>query len=182
MSKHKIVHREVMRLAGNPELISQYITTPERILDYYPNPIGCGVIDPGHRFYCQGKSGISLIERVEPGASATDGSPTVNGKSSSEGNAANSIEVTVKVSTATPFDGEITVEKIDQNLLFTMYEDWHLQRDGNGTLLTKTWRDIVKNKMKLLPMGLIVRFSAKSESKVLVAAWNQQSAAERPAA
>ena len=36
--------------------------TPERILDYYPDPIEGGVITAGASIYCRGKAGVSLLE------------------------------------------------------------------------------------------------------------------------
>ena len=155
MSKSKIVHREVMQLKASPEAVCSFINTPKRILDYYPSPISCGVIEAGKSFYCQGKSGISLLEQVDEDAEQAD-----------------SLAVTLKVSTATPFAGEITEVKIMENLFFIMYEDWNLEPFDGGTRLTKTWRDIDKRKMKYLPLGLIVRHSAKGESKILVKAWD----------
>ena len=155
MSKLKIIHREVMQLKASPEAVYSFINTPERIFDYYPSPISCGVLEPDKSFYCQGKSGVSMLERV-----ATD---TEQG---------DILTVTLRVRTATPFEGEITEGKIMENLFFIMYEDWQLESDEGGTRLTKTWRDIDKKKMKYLPLSLIVRHSAKGESKILVQAWD----------
>jgi len=143
-----------MQLKASPDVVRQFITTPERILDYYPSPISCGVLEENRSFFCQGKSGISLLEL----------------QNSSE---KDSSSVTLKVSTATPFEGEITEARIMQNLFFIMFEDWQLQAVDGGTRLSKTWRDIEKKKMRFLPLGLIVRFSAKAESGKLISAWDR---------
>ena len=60
-----------------------------------------------------------------------------------------------------------------QATFFTMIEDWKLEEISQGTRLTKSWRDIHKQKMKFLPMGLIVRKSARAESRKLKAAWDK---------
>ncbi|MGI9294943.1 MAG: hypothetical protein ACR2PS_13235 [Pseudomonadales bacterium] len=152
ISKSPIVHREVLHLRASPAQVRQFIMTPERILDYYPSPIEGGVIEPGRSIFCRGKSGVSLLEIV----------------------AAESSEhhIVVRVTTATKVESPVTKARILDSAFFTMTEDWELEETDSGTTLTKTWRDINQKKWKLLPMRIIVRSSAKGESKKLVAAWN----------
>jgi carbon monoxide dehydrogenase subunit G len=148
-----MVHREVIQLAATPEQVKQFVLTPERILDYFPGAMGGVVLEENQAIICQGKSAVSLIEYMP--------------NESHEG------QMTVKVTTATPFKGALTRENVMTNIFFTMTEDWAVEAVGGGTRLTKTWRDIEKMKMKLLPMTLIVRMSAKGESKKLQAAWDK---------
>lgn len=152
-----IVHREIISLAGSPDQVAEFITSPECILDYYPSPYDCGVFQPGESFYCRGQSGVSLIERCSP-ASDTD-------------------RIVLKVTSAAKVGRPLTAEAIRQSALFTMYEDWELEPGNPGTVLTKTWRDIEKIRLKLLPMALIVRRSAKSETNKLQQAWDKRALA-----
>jgi hypothetical protein len=55
-----------------------------------------------------------------------------------------------------------------------MIEDWALAETDQGTRLTKTWRDIKKEKLKFMLMGMIVRRSAIKESEKLRLGWNQK--------
>jgi len=148
-----IVHREVLQLRATPEQVKRFVLTPERILDYYPGAITGVVLEEGQAIICQGKSGVSLIEKVA--------------------NESHGGQLTVKVTTATAFDGALTRENVMDNVFFTMMEDWAVAAVDGGTQLTKTWRNIEKKKMKFLPMGLIVRMSAKGESKKLRLAWDK---------
>ena len=43
MSEADIAHREVMHLAVPAARVHEFVMTPERILDYYPEPIEGGV-------------------------------------------------------------------------------------------------------------------------------------------
>lgn len=150
---HSVVHREVIQLKATPEQVKRFVLTPERILDYYPGAMTGVVLEEGQAIVCKGKSGVSLIEQVA--SESHDG------------------QLTVKVTTASNFSGPLTRENVMANVFFTMMEDWALTAVEGGTQLTKTWRNIEKAKMKLLPMGLIVRLSAKGESKKLQAAWDR---------
>lgn len=151
-SKRCVVHQEIIQLIASPEQVKAFIMTPERILDYYPSGIDCGQIDPGHSLFCRGKSGVSLLELDEDASDATT--------------------LVVNVTTALKVSSPVTAEKIKRAVFFTMVEDWKIEADGSGTRLTKTWRDIHKYKLKLLPMGYIVRKSARAESVVLKKAWD----------
>ncbi len=152
-TKSSIIYSVVLELNIKPVLVRQFIMTPERILDYFPSPLDGGVLDPGRAIYCRGKSGVSLLQIDE-----------VNSKDS---------HVVVKVSTAMKLKPPLTIERIEAAAFFTMIEDWELEETESGTRLTKTWRDIVKKRLRLLPIKAIVRSSVKSESEKLVAGWNK---------
>jgi hypothetical protein len=152
-SNSSIVHTEIIELQATPAQVRQFIMTPQRILDYYPSPIEGGVIEPGRKIYCRGKSGVSLLEIVSEESSEK--------------------LLVVKVTTATGIKPPFTESRIKSAQFFTMVEDWQLEETVQGTRLTKTWRNIEKHKMKYLPMKMIVRRSAKAESKELQAAWDR---------
>ena len=59
-----LIHREEILLCAPPERVREFVLTPERIMDYYPQGLDCAVIDPGVRFWCRGKAGVSLLEKV----------------------------------------------------------------------------------------------------------------------
>ena len=151
-SKSSVVHREVIELDATPEQVREFIMNPARILDYYPGPIDGGVIEDGSAIYCRGKSGVSLLELIE--------------------SQTNPEMVVVKVTTARNIDPPFTIEKINAAGFFTMIEDWEIEPMGQGTRLTKTWRDITQSRLKFLPMGWIVRRGARAETPKLKAAWD----------
>ncbi len=152
-TQSSIVSSVVLELRIEPALARQFIMTPERILDYFPSPLEGGVIAPGKAIYCRGRSGISLLQ-VDEANSKDD-------------------HVVVKVSTAMKLKPPFTIDRIEAAAFFTMIEDWELEETETGTRLTKTWRDIVKKRLRLLPIRAIVRSSVKGESEKLVAGWNR---------
>ena len=117
-----VVHTEVMELEVPLAQAREFIMTPERILDYYPDPVGGGVLEPGHAIYCQGGPSVSMLERLEDECTDTC--------------------VVVKVTTAFGLEAPFTRERIEKNAVFTMIEDWEFAPSASGTTLTKTWRDI----------------------------------------
>lgn len=153
MSNSNIIHREIIDLKGSPEQIRAFITAPERILDYYPGGIDGAVIEPGKSFYCHAKAGVSLLE--------------VDQQQSNEQ------LIVLKVTTAASVRPPYTADRIRAAGFFTMIEDWQLDALGDGTRLTKTWRALEKHKYRWLPMGWIVRRSARAESGKLKAAWDR---------
>jgi hypothetical protein len=155
-SRSNIVHQEQIELLAPPERVREFIMTPARILDFYPAPIEGGVIVPGASIYCRGKTGVSLMERV-----SSESSDDI---------------LVLKVTTATNIKPPFTAERIRSAVFFTMIEDWELEKTPAGTRLTKTWRDINKYKLKFLPMGMIVRRSARSETAKLKASWDRAAA------
>lgn len=159
-SGKKTVHKEVIDLQASPDQVREFIMTPDRILDYYPAPIDGGIIEQGASIYCRGKFGISLLELI-PSESSDQ-------------------LLVVKVTTATNIKPPFTEERIKSSTFFTMIEDWAIMKTTQGTRLTKTWRDIKKEKFKFLPMGLIVRKSAREETEKLKSAWNKNRTTDTP--
>ena len=151
------IHQEDILLKATPDLVREFIVTPERILDYYPAGIDCGVFEAGKSFYCRGKSGVSLLE--------LDTEQSTKSK------------LVLKVTTALNLKPPFTPQKIRNHVFFTMVEDWEIQACDQGTRLRKSWRDIKKHKLKLLPIGLVVKLTAKSESSKLKLAWDSLSQA-----
>ncbi len=147
-------HQELIELEAPPATVREFITTPERILDYYPGGTDAGVIEPGVSLYCRSKGGVSLLQ-VDQAASTPD-------------------TLVVEVYTAGKLDPPYTADKIREAAFFSMVEDWHIEPGGNGgTRLTKTWRDIRKYRMRYLPMKMLVVRGAKSESQPLREGWNR---------
>jgi hypothetical protein len=145
------VHREVMDLAAPPARVREFVMTPERILDYYPAPIEGGVFEPGRAIWCRGDIGVSMLERLPE--STED-------------------RVTVLVSTAVGLEPPYTAEGIRAATTFTMIEDWAVAPRGDGTTLTKTWRDVEAGGEPSPAMEDIIRDAAQHESGALVARWD----------
>jgi len=57
-------------------------------------------------------------------------------------------------------------------------EDWALSAGPDGTILTKTWRDVRAAGDPPFPLEDAVRDTAKGESGVLVACWNEAARAD----
>ncbi|MCZ6502186.1 MAG: hypothetical protein O6945_06695 [Gammaproteobacteria bacterium] len=152
-TKSSLVHQEVILLRASPEQVKAFILTPERIQDYYPSSIDCGVIDPGRSFYCRGKSGVSLLEL--------------------HASESNEDKYVIKVTTALKVKSPFTAQKIRDAAFFTMLEDWEVEPHKLGSKLTKTWRDVKQQKLKFVPIHLIVKRSAKMESGKLKLAWDK---------
>jgi hypothetical protein len=151
-TRSRTVHTEIIQLRATAAQVKEFIMTPERILDYYPSGIDCGVIEPGMSLYCRGKSGVSLLELDV--AESNDKKLVVN--------------VTTAMNLSPPF----TAERIKDAVFFTMVEDWKVEPHDSGTQLTKTWRDIKKFKLRFLPMRSIVKKSARAESASLKNSWD----------
>ena len=153
MSDSKILCTEVMELAATPEQVRAFVLTPERILDYYPDPIDGGVLEPGRAIYCRGGNGVSMLERVDD--ETTDDC------------------LVVKVSTAFGLEAPFTRERIEAATTFSMVEDWATEATAKGTKLTKTWRDVTAHGELPFPIEDAVREGAKHETKPLVEGWNR---------
>ena len=147
-----LVHREVMQLQATPAQVREFIMTPERILDYYPAPLEGGVFEVGHSFWCRGEMGVSMLERVE--AECTDDC------------------VVLLVTTAVGLEPPYTPEGIEAATTFTMIEDWALAGGPDGTILTKSWRDIRATGDPPFPLEDAVRETAKGERGSLIERWN----------
>ncbi len=154
-----VVHTEVMQLRATPAQVREFIMTPERILDYYPDPQEGGVLEPGRAIYCRGGAGVSLLERIEPECTESC--------------------VVIKVTTAIGLEAPYTRERIESHATFTMVEDWELAASGTGTTLTKTWRDVTATAPAPFPLEDAVRQGAIHESDALIQGWSR--AAQQPA-
>lgn len=150
------IHQEEILLSASPEHVKSFVLTPARIMDYYPGGIDSGVLEPGNSFFCRGKAGVSLLERI-----ADECSPD---------------KIVLKVSTARHVTPPITAAKIRANAFFTMIEDWEIFPHPSGSRLIKSWRDIEKIKLRFLPLAFIVRHTAKAETGKLQTAWNKAAA------
>lgn len=148
----RIAHREVMHLAVSPAQVHEFVMTPARILDYYPEPIEGGVFDAGRAFWCRGAMGVSMLERLDD--ESTDDCTVV------------------LVTTAVGLEPPYTPDAIRAAATFTMVEEWAVATDGAGAVLTKTWRDVLAGGEPSPPLAGIVRDAAKDESGKLVAGWN----------
>jgi hypothetical protein len=155
----RIIHREVMELRASPERVRAFITTPERILDYYPQPVEGGVLEPGRALYCCGQMGVSLLE-VLPDESTERC-------------------LVVRVTTAIGLEPPYDRDRIETHATFTMVEDWELEPIDGGTRLTKTWRDVAAVSPPPFPLEEAVREGAVHESPVLVRCWNAAAEADR---
>ena len=152
MSESKILHTEVMELRATPDEVREFILTPARILDYYPDPVDGGVLEAGRAIWCRGGNGVSMLETV-PDECSDDC-------------------LVIKVSTAFGLTPPFTRERIEAACTFTMVEDWALAATATGTTLTKTWRDVTANGEVPFPLEDAVREGAKHESASLIEGWN----------
>ena len=152
-SEKNVVHREILLLRATPAQVKAFIMTPERILDYYPQPIEGGVLEPGKAIYCRGDIGTSMLEVLE-----TESTETC---------------VVVQVTTAIGLEAPYTRKRILAGATFTMVEDWELAPTGTGTQLTKTWRDVKAIGEEPFPLADAVREGAIHESGALVEGWNR---------
>lgn len=148
-----VVHTETMHLELSPERARAFVMTPERILDYFPQPVEGGVFEPGRAIWCRGEMGVSILECVPD--ECTDA------------------VVVVRVTTAIGLDAPYTRERIEANATFVMIEDWEFVPDGDGTRLTKTWRDVSARGEPPFPLEDAVREGAIHETGALVEGWNR---------
>jgi len=147
-----LVHREVMELRADPTQVLEFVMTPERILDYYPDPIEGGVFQDGRAIWCRGSTGVSLLERVDDESSRDC--------------------LVVLVTTAVGLEPPYTPESIRAAATFTMVEDWAVVATTDGTTLTKSWRDVTMIVDLPFSMEDVVRETSKGESEPLVERWN----------
>lgn len=146
------VHTEVMQLLATPAQVREFILTPERILDYYPDPVEGGVFEAGKAIFCRGAIGASLLERIDAES--------------------NDALVVLRVTTAIGLEAPYTRERIEANATFSMIEDWALAESESGTTLTKSWRDVRASGPEPFPLADAVREGAIHESPALIQAWN----------
>jgi hypothetical protein len=151
VNDEQYVHREVMALAATPGRVREFVMTPERILDYYPEPIEGGVFEANRAIWCRGAIGVSMLERLDE---STDDC------------------VVVLVTTAVGLEPPYTPQAIRDAATFTMVEEWAVAAEGDGSILTKTWRDVLADGEPSPPLAEIVREAAKGENDALVSRWN----------
>jgi len=156
-----IVHVDTMLMHATSEQVLRFIITPERVMDYYPDATGCGTFETGKAIWCSNKTGVSLLEVVDR--------PAHN-------------KVTLRVITANGLTPPFSIEHIKAKPFLTMFEDFLVEANADGVTLTKTWRDITKHKMRFLPMGLIIKLTAKGEHQRQIDGWNFNAKLEREAA
>jgi len=161
IAMHKIVHVDHMLIHASPEQVRRFIISAERVMDYYPDATACGTFEAGKSIWCSNKTGVSLLEVV--------GTPTDN-------------KITLRVVAANGLTPPFSIEQIKAKPFLTMYEDFLIETHRDGVQLTKTWRDIIKHQMKFLPMGLIIKLTAKGEHQRQVDGWNFNAKLEREAA
>ena len=145
------LHQEKMRVAAPPEMVQQWILAPEKVLEYAPGPVDCGLFRPGEQVWIRLKTGVTLLEKVHE--ESTDN------------------RTTVRVTASTLKRNPTSVTEIESNRLMTFYEDWDLIRADSGTQIQKTWRDLTKHKMRWMPFGWLIQRSAKRDAAALEAAW-----------
>jgi hypothetical protein len=153
-----LVHREVMELRATPAQVLGFVMTPERILDYYPDPISGGVFEEGRSIWCRGAIGVSMLERVD--AESSDD------------------RLVVLVTTAAGLEPPYTPESIRTAATFTMVEEWAVAATSDGTTLTKSWRDVEMIVDMPFSMEDAVRDTAKGESGPLIDKWNAAARAD----
>lgn len=154
----RLVHREVMTLRASPAQVLRFVMTPERILDYYPDPVDGGVFDPGRAIWCRGATGVSMLERLDDESSDDC--------------------LVVLVTTAVGLEPPYTPDSIRAAATFTMIEDWAVAATGDGTTLTKSWRDVITMIDLPFSMADAVRDTSKGESGPLVEKWNAAARAD----
>lgn len=159
MPDSTVVHTEVMKLHATPEQVRRFIMTPERILDYYPGGAGGGVIENGVSLYCYNDSGASLLE-IDQAASSEQ-------------------HIVMNVTAAADIAPPYTKERIIAAAFFTMVEDWILEESNEGTVLSKSWRDVIPTNPLPFSIADIVRDSAANESEELIHNWNSAAKAEK---
>lgn len=153
-----VIHTEVLDLTATIEQVRAFILTPERILDYYPDPIEGGVFEPGRSIWCRGQIGTSLLELL----------PEHSGSNL----------LVLKVTTAIGLEAPYARSRILEHQTFSMVEDWALESRADGTRLTKSWRDIQASGPEPFPLEEGVRQGAIHESALLVEAWNSAARSE----
>jgi hypothetical protein len=148
-----LVMREVMELQATPAQVREFIVTPERILDYYqPDPVEAGLFEAGRSLWCRGESGVCLLEVDEDASTDT--------------------RLVILVTMAMGLEPPYTPEAIKAAAMFTMYEDWETHPSGDGTTLTKIWRDVTPTTDLGFPLEDAIRETAKTETAPLIERWN----------
>lgn len=153
-----VICEETLMIRAPAEAVRRFITTPERIADYYPGAGDCGVLEAGRHFFCQGGAATSLFEVLqdEPGF------------------------VKLRVWSVMRAKPPFTAEALERNAFFVMDEDWKIEATGEAeTRLTKTWHNLHKRRLRWLPIAMIVRRAIPEEARKMVARWEAEARAPR---
>jgi hypothetical protein len=150
--------KEAIRIRATPEEVRQCILSANRILEYYPMGNESGDIERGRSFYCKGRLSVSLFEilRSDPNY------------------------ILLRVHNAIACDAPYTAERLKRAAFFSMLEDWHPEDDAGNTKLTRLWRDFEQQGLKMIPIRLIVRLTAKLESFAIEKHWATRSRSAEP--
>ena len=151
--KRKFELSDVMQVDASIDQVRSFITNPQRIADYYPGIQEFGTFIEGQAIWCRDKSGVTLLEY--PQDQKTDSKIVMH--------------VTTSLSAKPPF----TIESIKADKFLTLSEDWLLEEKHGGTEITKVWRDVELHKMKWLPIGFVIKRTAKKEHSTLIDGWNK---------
>jgi hypothetical protein len=147
-----VVYREVIELQATPAQIREFIMTPERLVDYNPGAVDCGVFEPGHAVWFRTEQNVVMIERVED--DCRDDCVVVR--------------ATVAPGLVPPF----TPDDVRAGQVMNLMEDWDLEEIPDGTITTETWRDVVT--VVELPFDVEdgIRELAKTETAPIIEKWN----------
>ena len=147
-----VIHREVIELRATPAQVREFIMTPERVVDYNPQAVEAGVLEPGHSVWFRTETSLVLVERVED--ECRDDRVVV--------------EAIIASGVVPPF----TADDVRAGRIMSLMEDWDLEETADGTVATKTWRDVVT--VVDLPFDAedSIRELAKTETAPIIEKWN----------
>jgi hypothetical protein len=143
-------------LSGTAEQLAGYVSSPEHVLKYYPDPlpdVAPVTLDDGFILY--GKNGTTLIQATHP---TGDGDTQV---------------VEVSVAAAGADTSLQTAASVQAAALFTMRETWRFTSlDDTKTRLHKRWHDFDHKRMRMLPMAWIVKRQGLKDIERLDELWS----------
>lgn len=163
-----LISYDQFTLPHSPQQIAHYITNAEKVKAYYPFGLDAWQLSD-QQILCKGLFGNAFIEQVEQ----TNFASIAAGYDSllPEGIAADAVVITTQVFGLFKADPNKSIDALRASAFFTMFEDWILAPCEQGTKVTKTWRDLDKHQLKLVPLAAIVKHTGKSEQKKLLKAW-----------
>lgn len=148
-----LVHQEIMELKASPDKVRAFIMDPNRILDYYPSPLECGVFERGRSIWCRGEESVAMLELLEDETSDDC--------------------VVVQCTIAAGLQPAYSPERIRAATTVTMIEEWALAPSPNGTTVTKSWRNVRATEDLGFLLDDAIRETAKSETQPLIERWNE---------
>ena len=152
-----VIHREVIALRATPAQVREFIMTPARVVEYNPQAVDSGALEPGHSVWFRTEQSLVLVERVED--ECRDDRVVV--------------EATVASGVMPPF----TADDVRAGRIMSLHEDWDLAETPDGTVATKTWRDIVSYVEMPFDVAESIREMAKTETAPIIEHWNAAAAA-----